>query len=221
MKKIKIAHLYYDLMNLYGENANLRILVKRLEAQNVEVKVSFLTINDKIDFTKYDLFYIGSGSERNQKLVLNDILIYQEEIIKAINNKKFFLITGNALELFGQYIEKLDDEKLICLKAFDYYTKETDFRIIGEQVYTTDLIDQQIIGFQNRSGVLNTNTNNSLFNVVEGTGYKPNAKYEGIHFNNFYGTYVIGPLLIRNPYFTEYLVKEILTNQKINYVYFW
>ena len=35
MPKIKIAHLYYDLMNLYGENANIRALVHFAERQGI------------------------------------------------------------------------------------------------------------------------------------------------------------------------------------------
>ena len=53
MKKFKIAHLYYDLMNLYGENGNIRYLVKCLEEQGIEVEVHFLSMEEKIDFKKY------------------------------------------------------------------------------------------------------------------------------------------------------------------------
>ena len=42
--------------------------------------------------------------------------------------------------------------------------------------------------------------------------------YEGINNNNFYGTYLLGPLLIRNPYFLEHLVKCITDQYKIDYV---
>ena len=36
--EFKIAHLYYDLMNLYGENGNIKALKKQLEEQNTSVK---------------------------------------------------------------------------------------------------------------------------------------------------------------------------------------
>ena len=49
-----------------------RYLKNRLEEQDIKVEVSFLSIDDKIDFKEYDLFYLGSGSEENQLLVLND-----------------------------------------------------------------------------------------------------------------------------------------------------
>ena len=86
--KIKIAHLYYDLMNLYGENGNVRALKKYFEQENVECEIHFLTINDIINFNDFDLYYIGMGSEKSQELVIEDLKKYKKEIKEAINNNK-------------------------------------------------------------------------------------------------------------------------------------
>ena len=216
MKTINIAHLYYDLMNLYGENGNMRILLKHLEDQKVEVKLSFLTIGDEIDFNTYDLVYMGTGSEINQKLVLQDLMKYKSEVKSAIDSNKFFLVTGNSIELFGNHIIDLKENKIDCLACFDFYTKETEFRIVGEQVYESALITQPIVGFQNRSGAM-FDIENGPFKVKSGTGFKPKSEYEGIISNNFIATYLIGPILVRNPYFTEYLVKQLLDSNNIAY----
>lgn len=216
MKKFKIAHLYYDLMNLYGENGNIRFLVKKLEEQNIDAEVHFLSIEDKIDFDKYDFYYIGMGSSDNATLVLSHLLKYKKDIISAINKNKFFLITGNAIDLFGTSITKLDNKTLKALGIFNYEATEEEFRIVGPQYYESDLIDQKILGFQNRSTVLK-NVNEKLFTVIDGTGYSPNDKNEGIHYNNFYGTYLIGPLLVRNPYLCDFFVKEICSYLNIKY----
>ena len=42
--KIKIAYLYYDLMNLNGEHANVKALVRHFENANVDTEVDYLTI---------------------------------------------------------------------------------------------------------------------------------------------------------------------------------
>ena len=93
MKKIKIAHLYYDLMNLYGENGNIMALVDGFEKQDMYTEVTYLTINDKIDFKKYDIYYIGCGSETNQEIVINDILKYKNKPYLFINNQNKFTTT--------------------------------------------------------------------------------------------------------------------------------
>lgn len=217
MKKIKIAHLYYDLMNLYGENGNVRYLSKKLEEQGFDTSVHFLTINDEIDFTKYDIYYIGMGSDDNKLIVLEDILKYKKDIKEAINDNKLFLVTGNAIELFGEGIINLNNEFIVGLETFKYQVREEDFRIVGEQYYSTSLIDKKIIGFQNRNSVMINVKEDKLFDVVKGTGYKPEELIEGIHFNNFYGTYLLGPILVRNPYFCEYIVNNICTLNDVKY----
>ena len=137
---INILHLYYDLLNLYGENANTRCLVHNLELNNIKVHVDLKSINDKIDLSKYDIIYIGQGSEDNLELARTDILNRKEEFKKYIESNKLLLLTGNSMDLFGSYIEA-NGEKLETLDIFDYYTKLSnsfDFknastdRIVGE-----------------------------------------------------------------------------------------
>ena len=52
MNKIRIAHLYYDLMNLYGESGNIMALEKAFHDQDMYTEIIKLSVNDKIDFNK-------------------------------------------------------------------------------------------------------------------------------------------------------------------------
>ena len=206
MKTINVLHLYYDLMNMYGENGNMRALVKSLEKQGFKVIVDFKSLNENIDFKKYNFIYIGTGTDENYELAKEDLKKYVNEIKECISNKVFFLATGNALDLFSE------------LQILNFKVKKIDFRIIGEQVYHYKDINKTIIGFQNRDKVIVENHEKYLFDVIKGTGYDLNYMYEGINNNNFYGTYLLGPLLIRNPYFLEHLVKSITDEYKIDYI---
>lgn len=218
MKKIRIAHLYYDLMNLYGENGNVRYLQKKLEEQGFAAEVYFLTVDDDIDFDKYDFYYMGMGSDDNKLIVLEDILKYKKQIKNAINNGKYFLVTGNSIELFGEGIINLSNEFIVALETFKYQVREEEFRIVGEQYYESNLIKERIIGFQNRNSVIINCKEGKLFKVLKGTGYKPNENIEGISYNNFFGTYLLGPILVRNPYFTDVLVKRLCDERGVDYI---
>lgn len=201
MKTIKIAHLYYDLMNYYGEQGNVLALKTAIEYAGFKVNIKTLSVDDEIDFEKYDIFYMGMGTKRNQEIVRKDILKYKDKIENVIN-KKMFIMTGNSYELFGK---KIDDKK--CLGVFNFESKTTD-RIVGEQVFKSDIIKETIIGFQNRFSSNNIK-DDYLFEVIKGTGNDSESKVEGIHKNNFFGTYLLGPILIRNPYFKDALLKYI------------
>lgn len=201
MKTIKIAHLYYDLMNYYGEQGNVLALKTAIEYAGFKANVKTLSVDDEIDFEKYDIFYMGMGTKRNQEIVRKDILKYKDKIENVID-KKMFIMTGNSYELFGK---KIDDKK--CLGVFNFESKTTD-RIVGEQVFKSDIIKETIIGFQNRFSSNNIK-DDYLFEVIKGTGNDSESKVEGIHKNNFFGTYLLGPILIRNPYFKDALLKYI------------
>lgn len=210
MKTIKIAHLYYDLMNLYGETGNITALTAAFKKQGIKVSIDYLSKSSKIDFNKYDIFYIGCGTENAQELARKDILRYKEEIKKVIK-KKTFIATGNSYELFG---ETLNDQE--CLGIFNFKSRTVRERIVGEQVNKTYIVDSPILGFQNR-GSINDNEENNFFDVVSGNANNNKVKFEGIHVNNFYGTYTLGPLLIRNPHLTDKIVKDIC--EENNYPY--
>lgn len=63
--EITIGHLYYDLMNLYGEIGNIKVLTYHLKNQGIKVNIKNLSIDDDINFDELDLIYIGSGTNNN------------------------------------------------------------------------------------------------------------------------------------------------------------
>lgn len=205
---IKIAHLYYDLMNLYGDNGNLKTLKMNLEKQDVKTSIEFLTIGDDIDFDDYDVIYIGPGTWNNEQIVLKDLLKYKKDINKAIKNNKFFLITGNALELFGKYI--LDNKtKIETLDIFNFHSEKMSNRLVGEVYAKSKALKNYVLGFKNQDGII-INEEETFFDIISGFGFNENDKQEGIFYNNFFGTYLIGPILVRNPELLEFIVKKII-----------
>ena len=220
---INVLHLYYDLLNLYGENANTRCIKRALELNKIKVNVDLKSIGDKIDFKKYDLIYIGSGSEEDLLLALDDIKTRKEELKKYIEEDKYLILTGNAMDLFGEYIET--DKRTDALGIFKYQTKfinesifenaSTD-RIVGEIKAKTKLIKQEIIGFQNRCD-LNINVKTPLFKINKKFSNDLENENEGFTYKNVYATHIIGPLLIRNPYLTDYILSNLCEDKKLKY----
>ncbi len=218
MHTIHIAYLYYDLFNLYGENGNIKALKKELEHQGLTVAIHFLTIGDDLNFQSYDLVYMGASTEENQKIVIPHLCKYKEDIKKALNNNKFFLITGNAIELFGKYIIDEDNKQIETLNIFSYHTQSVPKRLIGESIMRCNFIDVPIIGFQNQSTHLLDNEY-PIFSVIKGIGSYPNATNEGIKYKNFYGTYLLGPILVRNPKLLTYLIKELIQSKDKDFTF--
>jgi len=208
--KITIAHLYYDLLNLYGECGNVRILKKILEEQNVDVVVKFLTVDDKLNFEDYDFVYMGMGIEDNLKIANKHLKKYKKDIQKYIEDGKYFICTGNSYELFGKEIA-FESETIKTLGIFDYKSKILEERKIMEISAKTDMIDKELIGFMN-TGSTNDNEKENFLKNINNTD-----ENEGIIYKNFIGTYLIGPLLVRNPELLKLIVKQIIKEKDSKY----
>ena len=206
---MKIEILYPEIANLYGESANYMYLKKCLP------KATFIetSLNNKPQFlsTKIALVYLGASSEEHQELIIKKLMPYKEEIKKHIEDNQLFLATGNAWEIFGQYIENEDGSKIEALNIFDYYSKR-NLKHRHNSLFLGDFNDIAIVGYKSQFSHTYNLKNNKFIKVKRGVGSNPNSKEEGIHYKNFFGTYLLGPFLIINPYFTKYLLK--LMNSK-------
>ena len=194
---MKIAYLYYDFLNLYGESGNIKIIDNILKYNKIKHEILYLSLDNELDFASYDLVYIGSGTEENQKIALKHLMNYQEDIKKYIENNKFMFVTGNSVDMFGKKI--IDDKEYAGLGVFDY-TVTRGKRKMEEVYLDSDITKHKILGFIN---------NNSYIDEVN----FPLFKNEGVKYNNFYATYILGPILVRNPDFVKYFLNN-LTGQK-------
>ena len=184
---MKIAYLYYDFLNLYGESGNIKIISNILKYNKIKHEILYLSLDDKLDFDKYDLVYIGSGTEDNLLIALKHLSKYKNDIKKYIEDNKFILITGNSIDMFGK---KIEDTK--ALNIFDYEVTKDKRKM--EEVY-----NDKILGF------INNNSYNSEYSDTD-----------IIRYNNFYGTYILGPILVRNPNLVKKFLND-LTNKKLKY----
>ena len=200
---IKVLHLYYDLMNLYGEYGNVKILEHHLKDIGVNVEVDRKTINDEISINDYDFIYAGAGTERNQMVVLEDLKKYKEDIKKYIDSGKYALLTGNSFEMLGKKIEKVE-----ALNILDFEVSRTKDRMTSDVIFKSKYFKNEIVGFINKMSNI-TNNQNPLFEVLFGIGENENNDYEGIKYKNIYGTYLSGPLLVRNPEILRTLILGI------------
>lgn len=208
--KIVVAHLYYDLLNLYGECGNVRILKKVLEENGFDVYVKLLTVGDELNFNEYDFVYMGMGLKENLKIANEHLLEYKKDIEKYINHNKCILCTGNSYELFGKKII-LDNDEFDCLGLFDFESKVLETRNINEITASSTLANKKIIGFVN-CGSNNNIKENYFLDNINNTNDK-----EGININNFIGTYLIGPILVRNPELLKAIVSKIVLSKDSKY----
>ena len=142
---MKILHLFHDLMNLYGEYANTLALQRAFSEKGRAAEIEKLSIDDTFDFSQYDFIYIGSGTEKNQKVALEYLRPYANQLKTALSDGKIILATGNSFEMFGKNITDRNGTVYEGLNFFDFTVTEGTERIVED--ITADFDGKKIIGF--------------------------------------------------------------------------
>lgn len=190
---------------------NVSILSKHLNDQKIDVTLEKKTIGEEINFKDYDFIFIGSGTEKNLEVVIQDFRNRKIEIEEYINMDKILLMTGNSFEMLGKKIDNIDG-----LGIFDFEVQREKERETSDVIYNSKYFKNKIVGFVNKMTKIYHNMN-PLFEVEFGIGENENNDYEGIKYKNLYGTHVSGPILVRNPEILNEFVKIISQKQKIKY----
>ena len=206
--KIKLLHIYPELLNLYGEYANLSILSKYLTEEGADVEIISVSPGEHIP-EGADLVYIGSGTESASFRALDALKSESEALRSYYEGGTPILATGNSFELFGKTVNDDKLGKMEGLSFFDFSVERTHKkRFLGDAVLSCALIPEKIIGFVNKCSTVN-GVSSPLFSVEMGLGNNNSDPAEGMTENHFYGTSLIGPLLVRNPSFCRYIMDLI------------
>lgn len=200
-----IEVLFPEICSLFGDLSNMKYLLKCVpEAKRIDTGLktepSFLS-------EPVDMIYMGGMTERSQELVIAALMPYKQQLAERIDQGTIFLITGNALEVFGQYIEQEDGSRIEGLGLFNLWAKRQMMKRYNS-LYLGRFEDMRIVGFKSQfSHSYGDNSQMYLFNTERGDGLHPGISAEGIRKNNFMATYLLGPLLVLNPPFTRRLLK--------------
>ena len=180
--------LYPELSNLYGDSAN----IKYLKDSFPEIEIIETNIGECPTFLnkgKVDLVYRGTMTERGQQLFIDNASMYVDEMKDAIEQGQRFLVTGNAVEVFGKYIIDKTGEKIDCLKIFNYHTERDILAKRFNSLYVGRYNDIKIVGFKSQFGhSFYDDEIEPLFDTIRGPGFNNKETREGIHYKNFMGT---------------------------------
>ena len=201
---MQIEVLYPEQCNLFGDSGNIRYLKKCLpDAEFINT-----SLNDTPAFVTSDpdMIYMGACSESDQERIIKRLLPFKDKLKSAIEHGKVILFTGNAPEVLYNYIEKDGGERVECLGLVDLYTEQRLFDRFNSLVLA-EFDGKDIVGFKTQfTHVYGDNSSSFFAKVKRGVGINKDSMLEGVHIGNMFLTSLVGPLLVMNPYFTEYIM---------------
>lgn len=210
---IKIAWLYYDLLELYGDQGNIKVLEDILQDNGLEYKIDKITIHDPRDISTHDIVFLGGGSDRAQKLIAKDLEKRKTELQNIMLNKGFIFTVCGGYQMFGKYYLDITGKKIPGLGLFKYYTVAGKNRSVGNikiEVFKDINNSYEVVGFENHSGETYNVGDKYFGRVVKGNGNKYKGGYEGYKDDHFLGTYIHGPLLPKNPMIGKEILEQVL-----------
>jgi len=217
MYEINICHLYYDLLNLYGDRGNVITLKKRCEWRGIRTNIFNITIGDEFWPDEYDIVFIGGGQDFEQEVLQEDLIAHKRPaIIQSVDNGVIFLCICGGYQLMGKYYLTHYGNKIELLDAINIWTVGGTNRMIGNFVFQCDFLegDTKVVGFENHSGKTYLGEGvKSLGKVLKGKGNNGEDGSEGAIYKNVYCSYSHGSLLPKNPSLADHLISLALSRK--------
>ncbi|AND79557.1 lipid II isoglutaminyl synthase subunit GatD [Streptococcus pantholopis] len=213
--ELRLAHLYGNLLNTYGDNGNVLMLKYVAEKLGAKMTVDIISLGDDFPADKYDLAFFGGGQDYEQAIVAHDLPSKKESISRFIHNDGVMLAICGGFQLLGQYYIQADGRKIDGIGVMGHYTLNQDNnRYIGDIKIYNDEFDETYYGFENHQGrTFLADDEKPLGMCVYGKGNNHEDGTEGMHYKNVFGSYFHGPLLSRNANLAYRLVTTALKNK--------
>src|SRR3954452_8176401 len=212
--ELRVLGLYPEQMNIYADRGNIIFLRRRCEWRGIDFSYAGVGEGDRVDPSGHDLFYIGGGQDRDQRMVAGDLVATKREAIaEAVEDGAVVLAVCGGYQLLGHSYQ-LGEERIPGLGLADLETvREPGERLIGNVAIEADLGDGErlLAGFENHGGRTYLGAGaEPLGRVVRGFGNNGRDGFEGVRRGNLIGTYLHGPLLPKNARFADWLIATAL-----------
>ena len=214
--KVRVGHLYPDYLNIYADRGNIAVLEQRAAWRGVELSVEAIGVGDRVEPGAHDLYYVGGGQDREQALVARD-LAAKAGLAEAVAAGAAVLAVCGGYQLLGRFYRERSGAELPGVGLLPLHTVAGERRMIGDVLVECELEPGQrrtLAGFENHAGqtLLDAGAE-PLGRVVAGFGNDGESGFEGCRVGRAIGTYLHGPLLPRNPWLADWLLRQALAHR--------
>ncbi|HEV7604403.1 MAG TPA: hypothetical protein VGO15_05510 [Candidatus Limnocylindrales bacterium] len=228
-RRLRIVHLFPDVLRFYGDGGNVGTLVGRAAARSIETEVVAVPVGAS-RIPPADLVLIGGGQDREQVTVARELERLGGQLTDLVaDGTALIAVCGGYQNLGIRYRTSLGDE-LPCPGLLPISTDGTagTRRLVGPVLaeVSPDLPlgargDRTVVGFENHGGRTMLEPGARPFATVEiGHGNNDLDGTEGVLAlpgegglrGLRLGTYLHGPLLPRNPHLADALIAAALAH---------
>jgi lipid II isoglutaminyl synthase (glutamine-hydrolysing) len=206
--ELRVCALYPDLMNIYADRGNLLLLERRCAWRGIGFTVTPVGLGEGLDPDAHDLFYLGGGQDRDQLLCAEDLVATKREALHAAAGRGALVLgVCGGYQLLGHGYGDMPGVGLVDVTT----VREEGPRLIGNVAIEVDLGEgpRVLAGFENHAGRTSLGPGERpLGRVLAGHGNDSRSGAEGVRRDGVVGTYLHGPLLPKNAWFADWLIRQ-------------
>ncbi len=213
--KLRICHLYGNLMNTYGDNGNLLMLQHRAKKLGYEVETTLISLEEDFNAEDFDIVMFGGGQDYEQTVVAKDLQNKKDALIQYIEDNGVVVAICGGFQLLGRYYVNASGERLNGISAIDVCTNgQFPNRLIGDIEIVNEEFGETYLGYENHIGRTYLGKNmKPLGKVVKGYGNNEEDHVEGCHYKNVFCSYFHGPILVRNQHLADRIIEAAAQRQ--------
>ena len=207
MERINVAWMYPNLLNLHGERGSVQMLVEVGKQLGVDVRVTRIEdFDESVTFADFDLLMFLPG----EIAVFPHLIPALQAIGEYVEKGGYVLALGTTGLMFGKSILREDGSELPGLGLLDMTATERKFVHGDDLHFRIGGSDMEIAGSQIQMADVDAKA--PLGTTIYGMGNN-NTGAEGARHKNLIYTNCLGPLFVKNPWFAESILKDILKNK--------
>lgn len=213
MKKLNITWLYPDLLNLHGDRGNLMAFERIGGAMGLDVKINRVdTFAQEIDFDGSDMIFMNVGEVKTAEPIAKSIRRYGDEIYDfAEADKPIIAIGTSGMTLIkstqrcdGSVVEGLGILDAKAIERSEVYGNDLHFTLCDDEKIEIMAVQIQLVDFYL------SEMGQALGRLDYGVGNNGKDGTEGAKYKNVIFTNALGPMFVKNPWYTEKIINDAL-----------
>ena len=202
---VGLVWVYPDLLSTYGDRGNLLVLERRARLRGLDVESVLVNANEPVP-RQGDIYLMGGGEDLPQILAASRLRADGGLTAAARNGAVIFAVCA-GYQLLGREFGGEDGQPVQGLEILNMRSGRGQRRGVGEILADVDppLGVPRLTGFENHQGVTRLGEGVApLAKVAVGVGNGDGT--EGAIAGRVVGTYLHGPVLVRNPGLADLLL---------------
>jgi lipid II isoglutaminyl synthase (glutamine-hydrolysing) len=211
---LRIVWVYPDLLSTYGDHGNAITLARRAQMRGITADV-IPARSDRSVPADGDIYVLGGGEDRPQVLAAHRLRA-DRGLRRAADAGAVIFGVCAGYQLMGTHFAGEEGRPVTGLGLLDAYSERAEHRAVGEigghlvpGIAEEIIEDRLLTGFENHQGITHRGPGvRPLARTLTGVGNSDGT--DGVYHDHLIGTYLHGPVLVRNPALADHLLTMVV-----------